>query len=490
MTRNTTLAIAVVSALAVGWYVHEYSPVGAAQANTPAETTQKQAAMPSVAVPAVAVRGLPDFVSLVETQGPAVVNISVTGKAEAGDGPNGAMPDIPELFKRFGIPQPMPGNPGTMPERHGVGSGFIISADGYVLTNAHVVADAKEVVVKLTDKREFTAKVMGVDRKTDVGLIKIEASNLPVVRMGSPAETRVGEWVVAIGSPFGFENTVTAGIVSAKSRELPDEAYVPFIQTDVAVNPGNSGGPLFNMKGEVIGINSQIYSRSGGYQGLSFAIPIDVALSVKDQLQKDGKVTRGKIGIGIQPLTQELAESFGLKQAQGALVGSVESGSPGDKAGLRPGDVVLSLNGKKVEKSIDLPRLVGLMKPNEKATLKILREGQEKDVAITLGEMASDVVADAGEVAKAKPTKLGVSVRALSEDERKRLDITGGVLVEQVGGPAARSGIQAGDVILGINDKPVNDPEQLKQLVDAAKGKVAVLVKRQNARIFVPVPLS
>ena len=359
-----------------------------------------------------------------------------------------------------------------------------------MLTNANVVADAKEVVVKLTDKREFTAKVMGVDRKTDVGLIKIEASNLPVVRMGSPAETRVGEWVVAIGSPFGFENTVTAGIVSAKSRELPDEAYVPFIQTDVAVNPGNSGGPLFNMKGEVIGINSQIYSRSGGYQGLSFAIPIDVALSVKDQLQKDGKVTRGKIGIGIQPLTQELAESFGLKQAQGALVGSVESGSPGDKAGLRPGDVVLSLNGKKVEKSIDLPRLVGLMKPNEKATLKILREGQEKDVAITLGEMASDVVADAGEVAKAKPTKLGVSVRALSEDERKRLDVTGGVLVEQVGGPAARSGIQAGDVILGINDKPVNDPEQLKQLVDAAKGKVAVLVKRQNARIFVPVPLS
>ncbi len=486
MTRNTTLAIAVASALAVGWYVHEYSPVGAAHANTPQEIAQKQTA----AAPVVAAHQLPDFVSLVESQGPAVVNISVTGKAEEGDGPNGAMPDIPELFKRFGIPQPMPGNPGAMPERHGVGSGFIISADGYVLTNAHVVADAKDVVVKLTDKREFTAKVMGVDRKTDVALIKIEAANLPVVRMGSPAETRVGEWVVAIGSPFGFENTVTAGIVSAKSRELPDEAYVPFIQTDVAVNPGNSGGPLFNMKGEVIGINSQIYSQSGGYQGLSFAIPIDVALSVKDQLQKDGKVTRGKIGVGIQPVTQELAESFGLKSTQGALIGSVEKGGPGDKAGLQPGDVVLALNGKRVEKSVDLPRLVGQMKPNDRATLMVWHEGREKEVALSLGELPTERVALAEKAAKAAPTRLGVSVRALTDVERTKLEVTGGVVVEQVTGPAAKAGIQAGDVILGINNQLVNDPEQLKHIVDEAKGKVAVLVQRQNARLFVPVELG
>ena len=491
MTRNTTLAIAVASALAVGWYVHEYSPMTTAHANTPAEATQQQAALPSAAAPAVAMRQLPDFVSLVEAQGPAVVNISVTGKTEQGGGANGAMPpDIPELFKRFGIPQPMPGNPGEMPERHGVGSGFIITADGYVLTNAHVVADAKEVVVKLTDKREFKAKVMGVDRKTDVGLIKIEASNLPVVRMGSPAETKVGEWVVAIGSPFGFENTVTAGIVSAKSRELPDEAYVPFIQTDVAVNPGNSGGPLFNMKGEVIGINSQIYSQSGGYQGLSFAVPIDIALNVKDQLQKDGKVTRGKIGVGIQSVTQELAESFGLKNTQGALIGSVEKGGPGDKAGLKPGDVVLALNGKKIEKSVDLPRLVGQMKPNDRAMLSVWHDGKEKEISLALGELPAENVALAGSDSTVAPVKLGVSVRALTDSERAKLDVTGGVVVEQVSGPAAKAGIRSGDIILGVNNQTVSDPQELKRIVDGAKGKVAVLVQRQNARLFVPVPLG
>jgi serine protease Do len=484
MTRGTTLAVAIASALAVGWYVHQHSPVGNAQANTVQEQAAKPAAAP--ATPGVALRALPDFVSLVDAQGPAVVNISVTAKMDHMAGRD-MPPEIPEFFKRFGIPQPQ--NPEDMPERGGVGSGFIITADGYVLTNAHVVAQAKEVTVKLTDKREFKAKVMGYDRKTDVALLKIEAANLPVVKLGDPAETKVGEWVVAIGSPFGFENTVTAGIVSAKSRELPDEAYVPFLQTDVAVNPGNSGGPLFNMKGEVIGINSQIYSRSGGYQGLSFAIPIDVALSVKDQLQKSGKVTRGKIGVGIQPVTKELAESFGLKNTHGALVGNVEKGSPGEKAGLQPGDVVLALNGKSIERSIDLPRMVGLLKPNEKATLKVWHDGKEKDVDITLGEMPSDIVA-AVDTPDAAPAKLGVSVRSLTADERKKLDIVGGVLVEQVSGPAARAGIQMGDVILGVNNKPVGDPDQLKQLVDAANGKVAVLVQRQNARIFVPVQLG
>jgi serine protease Do len=484
MTRSTTLAVAIASALAVGWYVHQHAPMSSAHANT----VQEQAAKPVTepAMPMAGARQLPDFVSLVEAQGPAVVNISVTAKMDNMAGQE--MPsEVPEFFKRFGIPQP--GNPDQMPERGGVGSGFIITADGYVLTNAHVVAQAKEVTVKLTDKREFKAKVMGYDRKTDVALLKIEASNLPVVKLGNPAETKVGEWVVAIGSPFGFENTVTAGIVSAKSRELPDEAYVPFLQTDVAVNPGNSGGPLFNMKGEVIGINSQIYSRSGGYQGLSFAIPIDVALNVKDQLQKSGKVTRGKIGVGIQPVTKELAESFGLKNTQGALIGNVEKDSPGEKAGLQAGDVVLSLNGKAVERSIDLPRMVGLLKPNEKAMLKVWHDGKEKEVDITLGEMPSDNVAVI-DTPQTAPMKLGVAVRSLTGEERKKLDIAGGVLVEQVSGAAAKAGIQMGDVILGVNNKPVSDPEQLKQLVDAAKGKIAVLVQRQNARIFVPVPLG
>jgi serine protease Do len=484
LMRRTTLAIAIATALAVGWYSHEHSPVSNAQADTAQEQAAKPVAAP--AMPSPAARQLPDFVSLVDAQGPAVVNISVTAKMDNMVG-RGTPPEIPEFFKRFGIPQP--GNPGAMPERGGVGSGFIITADGYVLTNAHVVAQAKEVTVKLTDKREFKANVIGYDRKTDVALLKIEAANLPVVTLGDPAETKVGEWVVAIGSPFGFENTVTAGIVSAKSRELPDEAYVPFLQTDVAVNPGNSGGPLFNMKGEVIGINSQIYSRSGGYQGVSFAIPIDVALSVKDQLQKSGKVTRGKIGVGIQPVTKELAESFGLKNTQGALIGNVEKGSPGEKAGLQPGDVVLALNGKAVERSIDLPRMVGLMKPSEKATLKVWHDGKEKDIEITLGEMPSDIIA-AVDAPNAAPAKLGVSVRSLTDDERKKLDISGGVVVEQVSGAAARAGIQMGDVILGVNNKPVSDPEQLKQLVDAAKGNVAVLVQRQSERIFVPVPLG
>jgi serine protease Do len=480
LTRRTTLVVAIASALAVGWYVHEHSPVSIARANA----VQEQAAKPSAA-PVVAGRLLPDFVSLVESQGPAVVNISVTAKMDNMAGQE--IPELPEFFKRFGIPQP--NIPAPQPDRGGVGSGFIISADGYLLTNAHVVAQASEVTVKLTDKREFKAKVMGFDRKTDVALLKIEATDLPVVKLGNPDETKVGEWVVAIGSPFGFDNTVTAGIVSAKSRELPDEAYVPFLQTDVAVNPGNSGGPLFNMKGEVIGINSQIYSRSGGYQGLSFAIPIDVAMSVKDQLQKSGKVTRGKIGVGIQPVTKELAESFGLKNTQGALIGNVEKGSPGEQAGLQPGDVVLALNGKPIERSIDLPRMVGLLKPSEKATLKIWHDGKEKSLDITLGEMPSDTIA-AMDMPSATPAKLGVSVRALTEDERKKLDISGGVLVEQVTGPAARAGIQMGDVILGLNNKPVNDPDQLRKLVDEAKGKVAVLVQRQNARIFVPVPLG
>ena len=482
LTRGTTLAIAIASALAVGSYVHQHSPVGMAQANAVQEQAVKLDAAPMSSA-----RQLPDFVSLVESQGPAVVNISVTAKMDKMAGQD-MPPEMPDFFKRFGIPQP--GMPGPAPERGGVGSGFIITADGYLLTNAHVVAQASEVTVKLTDKREFKAKVIGYDRKTDVALLKIDAAKLPVVKLGNPGETKVGEWVVAIGSPFGFDNTVTAGIVSAKSRELPDEAYVPFLQTDVAVNPGNSGGPLFNMKGEVIGINSQIYSRSGGYQGLSFAIPIDVALSVKDQLQQTGKVTRGKIGVGVQQVTKELAESFGLKSTQGALIGNVERGGPGEKAGLQAGDVVLALNGKPVERSIDLPRMVGQLKPNEKAILKVWHEGKENEVAVVLGELPNETLAAVDDPRNSAPAKLGVSARSLTEEERIRLGVAGGVVVEQVTGAAARAGIQIGDVILGLNNKPVTDSDQLRKLVDEAKGKVAVLVQRQNARIFVPVQLG
>lgn len=431
---------------------------------------------------------LPDFTEMVEKQGPMVVNISTTqtlSKNQALRGIPKSKGDDPfaEFFRRFEPPVPHD------QETQSRGSGFIISDDGYLLTNAHVISDANTITVRLTDKREFKAKVVGTDKRTDLALLKIEANGLPKIVKGNPNLLKVGEWVIAIGSPFGFDSSVTVGIVSAKGRSLPQESYVPFIQTDAAINPGNSGGPLFNMKGEVIGINSQIYSRSGGYQGLSFAIPIDVALSVKDQLQKSGKVTRGKIGVGVQAVTKELAESFGLKNTQGALIGNVERGSPGDKAGLQPGDVVLAFNGKTVERSIDLPRMVGLLKPNEKATLKVWHDGKEKSVDITLGEMPSDMLA-AADTLSTEPSKLGVSVRSLTQDERNRLDVTGGVVVEQVTGAAARAGIQMGDVILGLNNKPVTDPDQLRKLVDAAKGKIAVLVQRQNARIFVPVPLG
>ena len=336
---------------------------------------------------------LPDFTSIVERNGPAVVNISVTREAS---GQAAAVPQLQpgdpfyEFFKRFGIPGPGPQE--QIPSR-GMGSGFIISPAGLVLTNAHVVATAKEVTVKLTDKREFRAKVLGVDRPTDVALLKIDADNLPSVRIGSTEGLKVGEWVTAIGSPYGFENTVTSGIVSAKWRSLPDGAYVPFIQTDVAVNPGNSGGPLFNMNGEVIGINSQIYSRTGGYQGLSFAIPIDLAIKIKDQLQRYGKVSRGHLGVAIQELNQSLAESFGLKRADGALVANVGAGSPAEKAGLQAGDVIVGFNGKPIANSAELPLAVADVRPGESAKIRVWRKGSVQDLAVVVGEAPEQRVA-------------------------------------------------------------------------------------------------
>lgn len=446
--------------------------------------------------------GLPDFSSLVEQVGPAVVNISVTqkvarGGATAGEDPFAGDPFY-DFLRRFGVPVPgMPGNGGggnRSPEQiqQGVGSGFIVSADGYVLTNAHVVDGAGEVTVRLTDKREFKAKVVGTDKRTDVALLKIDANGLPYVRTGDAEHSKVGEWVVAMGSPFGFENTVTAGIISAKARRLPDENYVPFIQTDVAINPGNSGGPLFNLAGEVIGINSQIYSRSGGFMGISFAIPIDVAMKVKDQLQKYGKVSRGRLGVTIQGLDAELAQNFGLDKAAGALVANVEPGSPAEKGGLQAGDVVLGVNGQKVDNSADLPRIIGEQKPGTVVRLSVWRDRKTRDITVTLGEQTGEKVLAATPDRKndGAGNKLGLAGRALTAQEASRLGIPGGIVVEGVSGPAAKAGLQNGDVILGINNQGITSVEQFRKLLDAAGNRFALLIQRGGNRIFLPIRIG
>ncbi|MGE5640011.1 MAG: Do family serine endopeptidase, partial [Clostridia bacterium] len=372
-------------------------------------------AAPTAAAPvaqqSVANPGRPDFTQLVQQEGPAVVNISVTEKASpTANAP--ADPDDPmfQFFKRFGVPIPKQGPQG---ERHGVGSGFIVSPDGYILTNAHVVDGAKNVDVKLTDRREFTAKVVGTDPKSDIALIKIDARDLPVVKIGHSKDIKVGEWVVAMGSPFGFENSVTAGIVSATSRSLPGDSYVPFIQTDVAVNPGNSGGPLFDMDGNVVGINSQIYSQTGGYMGLSFAIPIDVAMQVKGELQAHGKVTRGRIGVAVQNVNQSLAQSFGMPKPEGALVASVEDGSPAAKAGLKPGDVILGWNGSTIDTSGSLPVLVAQTKPGQDAKMRIWRDGHEQTLDVKVGQMKAEKqqVASASDSQQSNSGKLGLVVQ-------------------------------------------------------------------------------
>ena len=435
---------------------------------------------------------LPDFIDLVEKQGSTVVNISTTQSVR-----NPLLPQIPnlqeddpfyEFFRRF-IPQP--GQPREF-QSQSLGSGFIISADGYILTNAHVVDAADEVTVKLNDKREFKAKVIGADRRTDIALIKIDASGLPAVRFGDPGKLRVGEWVLAIGSPFGFENTVTAGIVSAKGRSLPQENYVPFIQTDVAVNPGNSGGPLFNLRGEVVGINSQIYSRTGGFMGLSFAIPIDVANDIAQQLRTSGRVTRGRIGVVIQPLTKELVESFGLARAQGALVNSIEKSGPADKAGVEPGDVILRFDGKVVNSSEDLPRIVGVTKPGARVTMQIWRNKAARDVQVIVAEMQDDRAARqarrGGKPPAAAPSQYGLTLSELSDTQRSELKVAGGVLVENVQGAAARAGVRRGDVILAINNQDVKSVEQFNQMIGQFdKGRiVAMLIRRGTNSLYIP----
>ncbi|MBL8429660.1 MAG: DegQ family serine endoprotease [Dechloromonas sp.] len=446
-------------------------------------------------------RGLPDFSDLAEKQGLAVVNISTTqvirGHSQMMPFPFDESDPAFELFKRF-----VPRNPGgSMPrdfENKSLGSGFIVSADGYILTNAHVIDGADEVTVRLTDKREFKAKTIGADKRTDVALLKINASGLPVVKLGDPAQLRVGEWVIAIGSPFGFDNSVTAGIVSAKGRSLPQENYVPFIQTDVAINPGNSGGPLFNMRGEVVGINSQIYSRSGGYMGVSFAIPIDVAMEIQNQLRASGKVSRGRLGVVIQEVTKDLAESLGLAKPMGAVVNSVEKGSPAEKAGIEAGDVILKFDGKTIANSADLPRMVGISRPGTRSTVQIWRKGSTQEISVVIGEVPDDKAASAKPSRNSKPSeqavnRLGLVIAELTTEQKRDLKMNSGLLIEDVRGSGARSDLRPGDIIIALISKGVTTEVRTvdqfnKLLFQFDKGSnVTLLIRRGEMQTFVTI---
>ena len=438
--------------------------------------------------------GLPDFTGLVEKQGHAVVNVSTTQIIRHAQG----FPNVPEndpfyeFFRRFAPQMP------RERESQSLGSGFIISADGYIMTNAHVVDSAEKITVRLTDKREFSAKVIGADKRTDVALLKIEATGLPKVIVGDPDKLKVGEWVIAIGSPFGFDSSVTAGIVSAKGRSLPQENFVPFIQTDVAVNPGNSGGPLFNMNGEVVGINSQIYTRSGGSMGLSFAIPIDVATQVTDQLRASGKVTRGRIGVMIQELTSELAESFGLSNPAGALISHVEKDGPADKAGIEASDVILRFDGKTVGSSGDLPRIVAATKPGSKVVIELWRKGTIRRITVEVAEMpeegklarsAKKLADDVAEMV----SRLGIAVIELTREQLQEMQIQGGLLVEEVKGSSARTaGLQQGDVLLAIGNMPIRSLKQFNEILKQVPNgrNVALLVRRGNAATYVAIRLD
>ena len=457
--------------------------------------------MPLIAAPPAMAQGrpglLPDFTDLYERQGPAVVSIDVTQKARRQRFPDISEDDpFYEFFRRFGqIPRNAPGGGQREFETQSTGSGFIFAADGYIVTNAHVVDESTEVTVRLSDKREFIAKVVGTDKRTDVALLKIDAKDLPRVVIGDPDKLKVGEWVVAIGKPFGLENTMTAGIVSAKGRDLPQENLVPFIQTDVAINPGNSGGPLFNMKGEVVGINSLIYSRTGGYMGLAFAVPIDIAMNAVGQLRDKGRVIRGRIGVQIQELTKESAEAFGLRQPNGALVNGVEKDGPSAKAGVESGDIILKVDGREVRSSNDLPRIITAIRPGTKITLSIWRKGAQRDIAVTVAEMKEDTAAvqprRGGPTPreKAKPNRMGLVLTDLTDEQRKELDLkSGGVLIEDVVG-VVRGNVQPGDVILAVIQRgtpaEAKSAAQLNEmLAKLEKGAAVTLQVRRGDNTF------
>jgi serine protease Do len=479
-------------------------PVGALYMGTAHSAHAATQPAPVTPVPQAANPGalLPDFSAMVQRYGPAVVNIAVTGKMSAsyqgdddgddndndngGGGNNGNQnpfgPNSPfaPFFRGMPFQQPQP------QPMHGEGSGFIIRPDGYIMTNAHVVKGASDVTVRLTDRREYTAKVIGVDTKSDIAIIKINAADLPTVKIGDSRQLKVGEWVLAIGAPFGFENSATAGIVSAKGRTL-DSGYVPFIQTDVPINPGNSGGPLFNMRGEVVGINSQIYSRSGGYMGVSFSIPIDVAMQVGQQLQTSGHVTRGKLGVVIQGVTQGLADSFGLPQPEGALVSSVEKGGPAEKAGVEPGDVILKVNGAPLNTSGELPVQIASIAPGTNVTLEVWRNHAAREITVKLGAL-EDQRSASTQGPEAQGGKLGLAVRPLTPEEQRQANMgNGGLVVERASGPAADAGIQAGDVVLAANGAPIASVDDLRGAVEKSKGHIALLIQRGETRLFVPV---
>ena len=501
-----TWSLAVVAGIFVVVVAHQRSIAdsGAAPAPPLPSAPGPSAPLPGAPAPAATapasppgasayrVTGLPDFSGLVAEYGPAVVKVSVVEKPQKfGNGNSGEQGDedpLSQFFHHFQMP-----NPEHMPPAHGIGSGFIITPDGYVLTNAHVVADASEVTVKLTDRREFRAKVIGVDKRSDVALIKIPATGLPTVRFGDPARIRPGQWAIAIGSPFDFENSVTAGVVSAVGRPLPDDSgtsFVTFIQTDAAVNPGNSGGPLFNIDGQVIGINAQIYSRTGGYMGMSFAIPIDVALNVKDQLMKNGKVSRSRIGVSVQDIGQQLALTFGLATPHGALISSVEPQSPGERAGLKPGDVITSVNGKNIDHSYDLPTVISQLPPGSEAHLGVWHDRRGTDVIVKTVLLEDTPAQAARNGAEDGGGRLGLAVRPLDPSEQQELHTHGRLVVEDVTGPALAAGLQAGDVVLGVNGAGVSTVADLKREVARAGHTVALLIQREDAQIYIPVDIG
>ncbi len=484
LNRNSTDRSGVTGASAASLSLAFAFAIAVSAAFAPTASAQGKAGM------------LPDFTELYEKNGPAVVSIDVTQKIKRGRGMPELSEDDPfyEFFRRFGQVPPGPRGQQREPEAQSVGSGIIIGTDGYVITNAHVVDGADEVTVNLSDRREFKAKVIGADKRTDIALLKIEAKDLPKVVIGDPDKLKVGEWVVAIGKPFGLENTMTAGIVSAKGRDLPQENLVPFIQTDVAINPGNSGGPLFNMKGEVVGINSLIYSRTGGYMGLAFAIPIDVAMNTVNQLKEKGRVTRGRIGVQIQPVTKEDAESFGLGAPRGALVNGVEKDAPAAKAGIEIGDIIIKVDGRDVKSSNELPRIISVVRPGTKINLTVWRKGAQKDFVVTVAEMKEDAAIVPGRGTpvpkeKAKPNRMGLMLSDLSDDQKKEAQVKSGVLVEDVAANV-RGNIQPGDVILAIVNRgqstEARSAAQVNELVAKLdKGaSVTLQLKRGEQQFF------